>query len=62
MDEQFKVGSTVKLKSGGPLMTVTDVGQSGMMGNGPIHVFTTWFAASGKRESDSFPPETLEIA
>ena len=60
MIENFTVGRLVQLKSGGPMMTVTSTGESGF-GGGPVQVFTTWFNAAGKRETDSFLPGTLEF-
>jgi uncharacterized protein YodC (DUF2158 family) len=53
----FKVGDTVQLKSGGPIMTVTEVGT--MHGNGKPAVWVTWFW-DNKVERDHFPPEALQ--
>jgi uncharacterized protein YodC (DUF2158 family) len=58
----IKIGDTVRLKSGGPTMTVTSIGESGMMGSGPKHAYVTWFTKDGKLESDSFPLDALEPA
>lgn len=56
-EDAFKKGDTVRLKSGGPKMTVTNVGESIMSGG--IVVFCVWFDGS-KKFDDTFPPETLE--
>jgi uncharacterized protein YodC (DUF2158 family) len=53
----FKVGDTVRLKSGGPLMTVTGLGtdpQKGQM------VWTSWFDASGKENHGHWPAAAVE--
>lgn len=50
-DEAFKVGDQVKLKSGGPKMTVTQVGEAQF--GGPT-VWCVWFDGSKKFE-DTFP-------
>ena len=55
-EAQFKKGDVVELKSGGPKMTVTQVGAA-MMTSG-ITVWFVWFEGSKKFE-DTFPPETL---
>jgi len=53
----FKVGDVVKLKSGGPLMTVTIVGEK----YGMAIAFCAWFEGT-KNMSADFPPDSLEIA
>src|SRR5262249_18880955 len=50
----FKVGDTVKLKSGGPDMTVTRIGTSG----GETMVWCAWFEGT-KDAYALFQPETL---
>ena len=52
----FKMGQVVKLKSGGPKMTVVDeaTGSSGLY-------HTSWFAGS-KNEKGFFPEAALEDA
>jgi uncharacterized protein YodC (DUF2158 family) len=57
MEEEFKVGETVKLKSGSPKMTITTVGER----YGTPTIWTTWFDGTKKLEGD-FPPEALERA
>jgi uncharacterized protein YodC (DUF2158 family) len=49
--EAFKVGDKVKLKSGGPVMTVESIS------NG--NVTCVWFAGSDAKYQ-AFPPATLE--
>jgi uncharacterized protein YodC (DUF2158 family) len=59
MPQEFKVGDTVQLKSGGPNMTVTklpDPEGFGELGDGEVNCM--WFAGA-KRERGSFPPEAL---
>lgn len=55
----FKKGDTVRLKSGGPLMTVADVGDFGPLG--PVDgVKCVWFDGK-RREEDVFDSAVLEI-
>ncbi len=54
-EETFKVGDVVKLKSGGPKMTVTVVGDR----LGTATVWCTWFDGTKKFDGD-FPPSALE--
>jgi uncharacterized protein YodC (DUF2158 family) len=49
----FKTGDVVRLKSGGPPMTVTGMSQTGS-------VICQWFW-NNKMESGSFPPDALEL-
>ncbi|MEE9386259.1 MAG: DUF2158 domain-containing protein [Nannocystaceae bacterium] len=52
MQTDFKVGDTVRLRSGGPLMTIDRILERG-------DVSCTWFAG-GKAECRPFAPRTLE--
>jgi uncharacterized protein YodC (DUF2158 family) len=52
----FKVGDMVRLKSGGPLMTVTDAANQ----EGKDMVCTTYFLASGEEKNGYFPAEAVE--
>jgi uncharacterized protein YodC (DUF2158 family) len=61
MADTVKEGDKVQLKSGGPTMMVTSVGESGYMGGGPIHAYVTWFNDKKEVKSDSFPPSILDI-
>lgn len=56
MAEQFKVGDNVRLKSGGPTMTVTAVGPDD---TGTIWVSCSWFDLLNPKNS-SFPADALE--
>ncbi len=47
----LKVGDTVRLKSGGPLMTVMKVSEG--------EVWTCWFDDIKKENRGSYPAETL---
>lgn len=58
MPDQFKPGDVVKLKSGGPAMTVNAVGEQ--FGGG-IRVWCDWFEGSKKFSSD-FEPSALKHA
>lgn len=55
--EEFSVGDTVRLKSGGPKMTVTTVGDHW----GTPTVWAVWFDGTKKLDGD-FPPAALEKA
>ena len=58
MSDQFKVGDVVQLKSGGPKMTVTQVGNHELYG--PT-VWCVWFVGT-KQEKGTFPPGSLQTA
>jgi uncharacterized protein YodC (DUF2158 family) len=56
MADEIKVGDTVELKSGGPIMTVTGVGNHHL--THAVMVSCVWF--DGKKQlSGSFPPTAL---
>lgn len=62
MSEAFKVGDIVRLKSGGPRMTVEHVGAGdGPLGGGP-YVACTWFDDANKPQSRRFKPDALEVS
>lgn len=52
----FKEGDVVRLKSGGPRMTVTNVGDR----LGTPSVWCNWFVG-GKRDSEVFPIGAVEV-
>lgn len=52
---QFEVGTIVKLKSGGPDMTI-----KGNANTNGTHAMCQWFAGK-KLEQGSFPIESLEL-
>jgi uncharacterized protein YodC (DUF2158 family) len=54
-DTGFSKGDVVKLKSGGPSMTITSVESD----YGTLSVFVTWFDEKSKVQTDSFPVETV---
>ena len=57
----FKVGDLVKLKSGGPLMTVENVGERAMVGGEAV--FCVWFEKVGSKQvaqREHFSPAVLE--
>ena len=60
---EFNPGDVVRLKSGGPNMTVESVGERAMMGGEAV--FCIWFEKVGNKQvvkRDTFPPVTLEAA
>lgn len=57
-DEEFKAGDVVRLKSGGPNMTVEQVGQKAMTGERAV--WCVWFVGT-KKSNDTFAPEALEL-
>jgi uncharacterized protein YodC (DUF2158 family) len=57
MSESIKAGSIVRLKSGGPAMTVVGVVPS--KGDSVELVHCTWFAGA-KSESGAFPTDAVE--
>lgn len=56
MSQTFKPTDVVMVRSGGPRMTVTQVGEAAMTGE--PRVWCTWFEGTKKRE-DTFAPEAL---
>lgn len=54
---EWKVGDLVKLKSGGPQMTVTHVRER----YGAKTIYCAWFVSTKKEEAE-FPPDSLEKA
>lgn len=51
----FNIGSRVRLKSGGPIMTVANVG----VGVSGEEIECVWFVGN-KKMNGSFPPDTLD--
>jgi uncharacterized protein YodC (DUF2158 family) len=52
----MNIGDTVKLKSGGPLMTVHSIEKSG-------DIYCQWFAGDeDKVRTGFFPPDSLQLA
>jgi uncharacterized protein YodC (DUF2158 family) len=59
----FNPGDTVRLKSGGPLMTVEQVGQTHITSEDAV--WCSWFEKVGNRQvvqRNTFPPIALEKA
>lgn len=52
---EFKVGDVVQLKSGGPPMTVIELG----VHSDPRRIWCKWFVDSIKVEQGDFPPDAL---
>jgi len=55
---EFELGEVVRLKSGGPKMTVTSLDE-GSLGSGP-EVWCEWFDDKTKVQSGGFAPTSLE--
>lgn len=55
---QFKTGELVRLKSGGPDMTVSVQKDDGM---GAIRVYCDWFNVNHMAQSGAYAPEMLEL-
>lgn len=55
----FKVGETVRLKSGGPLMTVTGFGKDA---KGTERVNCSWFDKTNSEQTATFPPDAIEAS
>lgn len=58
MAEQFKVGNTVCLKSGGPTMTVTIVGHPDETGT--VWVTCSWFDEKLNQKTATLPADALQ--
>ena len=58
-EQKFNNGDVVSLKSGGPKMTVTSVGEDTY---GTMSVFVTWFDKNNQRSQDSFPIDAVDYA
>ncbi|KPF82724.1 hypothetical protein IP70_19890 [alpha proteobacterium AAP38] len=59
----FKAGDLVRVKSGGPLMTVDKVSVLAMTQEPAV--WCVWFEKDGSRQvakNDTFPPTVLEIS
>ena len=54
-DQEFKIGDTVQLKSGGPIMTIILVGKTS---RGTPYVRAKWFNGEEYSRED-FHPDTL---
>ena len=57
MNNKFKAGDVVRLKSGGPDMTVTTAGTD----SGVPTVWCSWFIGN-KQEKGYFPDDAVELA
>lgn len=54
----FKMGDTVQLKSGGPIMTIAEISS---IAEGGFDVYCYWFVGP-KREQGTFPSEAVKAA
>ena len=59
MDQSFEVGKTVRLKSGGSLMTIISVGR-GMKVEGQA-ARCAWIDTKGQPHEQEFPLSALEL-
>lgn len=55
----FAIGDTVRLKSGGPTMTVTELGEADDPNR---YVFCTWFKSNNEVAGQHFPSQALQKA
>lgn len=56
-ENEFKIGDVVRLKSGGPTMTVNKIWE-----DSEYRIGCVWFDDSNKQSVASFHPETLKLA
>jgi len=56
---RFSVGDTVRLKSGGPTMTMIELGE---IDDPNPYVHCSWFKSSNEVTSQGFPVAALELA
>ncbi len=59
MEADFVVGDTVKLRSGGPTMTITCLDRPY---NTDVQAFCTWFKSNNETTSQYFPLPAIEKA
>lgn len=60
MSTEFNVGTIVKLKSGGPDMTIRSIGKNYSTNKPDGYVDCQWFAGK-KLEHGTFPKDSLEV-
>jgi len=60
MAQHFDLGATVRLKSGGPVMTVGRFGDFSL-GARKDHYLCTWFDAQGNKRESLFAQHELEL-
>lgn len=58
MPDTFEIGDTVVLKSGGPIMTVTAVGDR----KGRLNVWCSWFDRDDNEKTGIFPVDAVKAA
>lgn len=56
----IKPGSVVRLKSGGPKMTVTSIGEH--WSSSGTAVYVTWFDTKNEPKQDVYPIYAVEVA
>lgn len=59
MADKISVGDTVHLKSGGPDMTVDNIGNYSFTDDGPPSAKCSWFDSKNERKTDIFPLTSL---
>lgn len=55
-DTEIRAGDTVRLKSGGPLMTVTQTSNQ----NGALQAWVSWFDSNQEAKNGHYPVAALE--
>ena len=59
MADEIKSGDVVQLKSGGPRMTATQIGERPH--GGGIGVWCEWFDSKGALQNSVFSPDALQV-
>ncbi len=60
MPDEINVGDIVQLKSGGPDMTVNEIGHPGLSRTGPLSAWCSWFDGKGDEKKGTFPLTSLK--
>lgn len=58
---EFKIGDTVRLKSGGPLMTISGIGKDSSLTPNKDYWLCEWFDKTQKTHVQSFHKAMLKV-
>lgn len=61
MSTEIKAGDVVKLKSGGPTMTVSEIGYEQGYENGPQSAWCDWFDDKNQPQTKVFKLSALQL-